>query len=77
MPGPLSRGGRAAGGPWGHRRISGQERIADAAREWIARDVPEVYRSALYRRVNSGVLTAISNERQNRTRVVAPRSSVE
>jgi hypothetical protein len=55
----------------------GRRGSADAARDWIAREAPAVYRSALYRRVNSGVLTAISNERQNKTRVMPPRPSAE
>jgi hypothetical protein len=36
-----------------------------AAREWIARDAPAEYHSALYRRVNYGMLGAISNNRQS------------
>ncbi len=55
----------------------GRRGSAAAAREWIVRDVPPAYRSALFRRVNSGVLTAIGNERQNRTRVMSPRSTPE
>jgi hypothetical protein len=55
----------------------GRRGSADAAREWISRDAPPAYRSALFRRVNSGVLTAIGNERQNKTRVVPPRESTE
>jgi hypothetical protein len=35
------------------------------AREWIAREAPEEYRPALYRRVNYGVLGAIGNNRQS------------
>ncbi|WP_165226742.1 hypothetical protein [Aquisphaera insulae] len=38
---------------------------ADRAREWIAREAPPAYRSALYRRVNDGVLASVGNERQN------------
>ncbi|WP_210420164.1 hypothetical protein [Aquisphaera giovannonii] len=38
---------------------------ADRAREWIAREAPPSYRSALYRRVNDGVLESVGNERQN------------
>jgi hypothetical protein len=55
----------------------GRRGSANAARDWIAREAPPAYRSALYRRVNSGVLASISNERQNRTRVVPPRATVE
>ena len=55
----------------------GRRGSADDARDWIAREAPPAYRSALYRRVNSGVLAAISNERQNRTRVVSPRETEE
>ncbi len=43
----------------------GRRGSADRAREWIARDAPEAYRSALYRRVNNGVLAKISNSRQS------------
>ena len=43
----------------------GRRGSADKAREWIAREAPATYRSALYRRVNTGVLEAISRERQN------------
>jgi hypothetical protein len=35
------------------------------AREWIAREAPEEYRSALYRRVNFGILGSIGNNRQS------------
>ena len=35
------------------------------AREWISREAPPEYRSALYRRVNYGVLGAIGNNRQS------------
>lgn len=55
----------------------GRRGSADAARDWITREAPPAYRSALYRRVNSGVLAAISNERQNQTRVASPRATVE
>ncbi len=43
----------------------GRRGSADKARRWIASEAPAAYRSALYRRVNTGVLAAISNERQN------------
>ena len=43
----------------------GRRGSADRAREWIARDAPEAYRSALYRRVNNGVLAKISSSRQS------------
>jgi hypothetical protein len=43
----------------------GRRGSADKARAWIASEAPPAYRSALYRRVNTGVLAAISNERQN------------
>jgi hypothetical protein len=46
----------------------GRRGAAEKAREWIAREAPAAYQSALYRRVNNGVLTAIGNERQNQTR---------
>lgn len=55
----------------------GRRGSAEAARQWIASEVPPAYRSALYRRVNTGVLAAIANERQNRTRVITPRPPVE
>ena len=35
----------------------------DSAREWIARDIPEEYRPTLYRRVTTGVLWAIDQNR--------------
>jgi hypothetical protein len=44
----------------------GRRGAADAARRWIASDVPEQYRPALYRRVVTGVLWAID---QNRSKV--------
>lgn len=43
----------------------GRRGAAAAAREWIAREAPPEYRSALYRRVNSGVLAAIETERSS------------
>jgi hypothetical protein len=43
----------------------GRRGSADRARQWIARDAPAAYRSALYRRVNNGVLAKISNSRQS------------
>jgi hypothetical protein len=43
----------------------GRRGAAAAAREWIAREARPEYRSALYRRVNSGVLTAIETERSS------------
>lgn len=43
----------------------GRRGSAEKARNWITREAPPAYRSALYRRVNNGVLAAISNERQN------------
>ncbi|WP_165067688.1 hypothetical protein [Paludisphaera rhizosphaerae] len=41
----------------------GLRRMADDARAWIDRDVPAVYRSTLYRRLNNGLLRAISEAR--------------
>ena len=41
----------------------GRRGLADAARRWIATDVPEAYRPALYRRVVTGVLWSVENER--------------
>ena len=43
----------------------GRRGSAGDAREWIAREAPPEYRSALYRRVNNGLLAAIRNERSN------------
>jgi hypothetical protein len=43
----------------------GRRGAAAAAREWIAREARPEYRSALYRRVNSGVLAAIETERSS------------
>jgi hypothetical protein len=43
----------------------GRRGSAADAREWIAREAPPEYRSALYRRVNNGVLTSIGIERSN------------
>ncbi len=37
----------------------------DSAREWITRNVRPEYRSALFRRVNNGVLSRIRNSRQS------------
>jgi len=53
----------------------GRRGSAEKAREWIAREAPPDYRSALYRRVNTGVLAAISNERQNQYTSRAPAPS--
>ena len=41
----------------------GRRGSPDAARAWIAHEVPEAYRSALYRRVNNGILISIQNNR--------------
>jgi hypothetical protein len=41
----------------------GKRGLADAARHWIATEVPEQYRSVLYRRVTTGVLIAIEQNR--------------
>ena len=43
----------------------GRRGAAASAREWIAQEARPEYRSALYRRVNSGVLTAIETERSS------------
>src|SRR5271166_881749 len=43
----------------------GRRGSAERAREWIARDAPPQYRSALYRRLNSGLLAKLSNSRQS------------
>ncbi len=41
----------------------GRRGLAAAARRWIATEAPEAYRSALYRRVATGVLWSVENER--------------
>lgn len=41
----------------------GLRRMSVEAREWIDRDVPVAYRSTLYRRLNNGLLRAISEAR--------------
>jgi len=41
----------------------GKRGLADSARRWIATEAPEAYRSALLRRVSTGVLWAIENQR--------------
>ena len=41
----------------------GRRGLADSARRWIATEVPEAYRPALYRRVVTGVLWSVENER--------------
>ncbi len=41
----------------------GRRGAAEVARRWIERDVPEQYRPALYRRVATGVLWAIDQNR--------------
>jgi hypothetical protein len=41
----------------------GLRRMPDEARAWIDRDVPAEYRSTLYRRLNNGLLRAISDAR--------------
>jgi hypothetical protein len=47
----------------------GKRGAADSARQWIATEAPEQYRPALYRRVTSGVLYALEQERsQERSR---------
>jgi hypothetical protein len=50
----------------------GRRGAADSALEWIAREAPPEYKSALYRRVNNGVMTAIVNEGQSQTGVQLP-----
>ena len=47
----------------------GRRGAADAARKWIAAEVPEQFRPTLYRRVTTGVLTAIE---QNRSKEFIP-----
>ncbi len=47
----------------------GKRGSADAARKWIAAEVPEEYRPILYRHVTTGVLTAIE---QNRSKEFIP-----
>jgi len=41
----------------------GVRRMGNEAREWIDRDVPQAYRSTLYRRLSNGLLRAISEDR--------------
>ena len=41
----------------------GRRGSAEVARKWIEREVPEQYRPALYRRVVTGVLWAIDQNR--------------
>jgi hypothetical protein len=41
----------------------GRRGLAEEARRWIATEAPEAYRAALYRRVVTGVLSAIETER--------------
>ena len=41
----------------------GRRGLAEVARHWIATEVPEQYRSVLYRRVTTGVLIAIEQNR--------------
>lgn len=43
----------------------GRRGAAQDARDWITREAPPEYRSALYRRVNNGLLSSIRNERSN------------
>jgi hypothetical protein len=50
----------------------GRRGLADSARRWIASEVPESYRAGLYRRVATGVLWAIE---QNRAKDFDPVSS--
>jgi hypothetical protein len=45
----------------------GRRGSADAAREWIARDTPDAYKPALYRRVTRGTLDAIEQNRSQET----------
>ncbi len=54
----------------------GRRGSAEKARNWIAREAPPAYRSALYRRVNTGVLAAISNERQNQYTSRSPAANI-
>ena len=44
-------------------KAQGRRGLAAAARRWIATEAPEAYRSALYRRVATGVLWSVENER--------------
>jgi hypothetical protein len=48
----------------------GRRGAAKSARDWISRDVPPEYRAQLYRRVTSGIMTAIE---QNRSRDLSNR----
>jgi hypothetical protein len=41
----------------------GRRGAAESARQWIARDIPEMHRPTLYRRVTTGVLWAIEQNR--------------
>lgn len=41
----------------------GTRRMADEARRWIDNDVPQEYRSTLYRRLSNGILRAITEDR--------------
>ncbi len=41
----------------------GRRGLAEAARKWIAAEAPSAYRSALYRRVASGVLRSVESQR--------------
>jgi hypothetical protein len=41
----------------------GRRGVADSARKWIAAEIPEEFRATLYRRVATGVLTAIEQNR--------------
>ncbi len=47
-----------------------------AAREWILREVPPQYRSALLRRVNNGVMSAIAKNRANMYLEGSPASDI-
>jgi len=42
----------------------GRRGAAESARRWIAREVPEEHRPALYRRVTTGVLAAVEDSRR-------------
>jgi hypothetical protein len=47
----------------------GKRGVAESARRWIAAEVPEEFRPTLYRRVTTGVLAAIE---QNRSKEYVP-----
>jgi hypothetical protein len=53
----------------------GKRGAADKARQWIATDVPEAYRAALYRRVTAGQLWALDLNRTKEPGSELPRSA--